>query len=86
MGDFWCSCVQFRTQLTFLNIKYPVSLEVIPAPDGPPLLVTRATVLFPTVRSKARISFILDAPTYTTWPMSIGSLRTEAAVAYGKAE
>ena len=86
MGDFWSSCTQFKSQLTFLAIKYPVTVEMRSIPSDTPHLVAQATVLFPSVKSKARISFVLDAPTYARWPMSIQSLKTEVKVAYGRAE
>ncbi|THH27079.1 hypothetical protein EUX98_g7108 [Antrodiella citrinella] len=86
LGDFWTSCTQLRSQFTFLAIKYPVIVEVKPASDGSRVLIARATVLFVPVMSKARISFVLDAPTYSKWPSSIASLQTDVDVAYGGAD
>ncbi|EMD41576.1 hypothetical protein CERSUDRAFT_110126 [Gelatoporia subvermispora B] len=87
LGDIWSCCTQLRSQFTFLAIKYPLSVDALERPDAaaPDLKVT-ATVMFPHAQGKAFVSFILDMQTYSTWPMSISSLKTEVKVAYGHIE
>ncbi|KAJ3547716.1 hypothetical protein NM688_g5373 [Phlebia brevispora] len=86
LGDFWSSCAQIRCQLTFLSIKYPLSVQVLSDDNATPYLKTTATVLFPTAKSKAYISFVLDYNTYAHWPLTISSLKTDVKVAYGPIE
>ncbi|OCH88589.1 hypothetical protein OBBRIDRAFT_836452 [Obba rivulosa] len=84
LGDFWSCCAQLRSQLTFLSIKYPLSVETIQRPDTAPDLKATATVMFPAAKGKAFISFILGPETYSMWPISISSVKTEVNVAYGQ--
>ncbi|KZT06294.1 uncharacterized protein LAESUDRAFT_679813 [Laetiporus sulphureus 93-53] len=87
LSDFWSSCSQLRTQFTFLAVKYPLSVEVDPKTEaGPPGLVAKATVLFPSARGKAAISFRFSEQTLSRWPLSIASLVTDVEVAYGRIE
>lgn len=86
LGDFWSSCAQIRSQLTFLKIKYPLALTLLPVKNAAPSLKVTATVLFLAVRAKAYISFVFDAETYTRWPLTIAALKTDVEVAYGGIE
>ncbi|KAI0961141.1 hypothetical protein AcV7_000323 [Taiwanofungus camphoratus] len=84
LGDFWSSCAQVRSQLCFLAVKYPLSVEAVQnTKTASTELRARVTVLFPAMKGKAYISFILDLQTYSTWPISINSLRSEVEIAYG---
>ncbi|KAH9949433.1 Spc7 kinetochore protein-domain-containing protein [Amylocystis lapponica] len=84
LGDFWSSCAQLRSQLTFLAIKYPLAVEAVQNLETNTInLRAKATVLFPSAKGKAYISFILDSQTYSRWPTSIGSLKWDVEVAYG---
>ncbi|KAK7029013.1 hypothetical protein VNI00_014723 [Paramarasmius palmivorus] len=83
LSDYWSSCTQLRGQLMHLSVKYPVEIEV-PQSSGRLAFKANAAVLFPAVKGKAVVSFVFDAETYSRWPASIGSLRTEVRVAYGK--
>ncbi|PIL30949.1 hypothetical protein GSI_07118 [Ganoderma sinense ZZ0214-1] len=83
LSDFWSSCAQFRSQLTFLAIKYPLSVEGIFDDDGEEYLSATATVMFPKAKGKARISFLLDQDTYSRWPLSVRGLKSHVEVAYG---
>lgn len=58
----------------------------MPVDNGLPIFEVAAKVLFPSVKSKASITFILDPDTYSRWPLSIGLLKCDAKVAYGRAE
>lgn len=86
LGDFWSSCARIRSQLTFLSIKYPLSIQLIPVNNSNPSFQITATVLFPAAKSKAYISFIMDSQTYSHWPLSIRSLKPEVEVAYGSVQ
>jgi hypothetical protein len=85
LGDFWSGCAQLRTHFAFLSIKYPVSVDPRPPRGNGDLqgLVATATVLLPSVKVKLFVSFILDADTLWTWPMSIGNVDCQIKKAYG---
>ncbi|KAI0067956.1 hypothetical protein BV25DRAFT_895566 [Artomyces pyxidatus] len=83
LGDFWSGCHQLRTQFTFLVIKYPLTVEPLPAPATG--AIATATVLLSRVRAKIYVSFVLDAETLWDWPMSIGSIQCQVRKAYGPA-
>ncbi|KAH9912257.1 Spc7 kinetochore protein-domain-containing protein [Epithele typhae] len=83
LGDFWSSCAQFRSQLNFLAIKYPLKVEIVSDEQGQDYLQATATVIFPNVKGKAYISFLLDRDTYTRWPLSVRGLKSHVEVAYG---
>lgn len=86
LGDFWISCAQIRSQLMFLSIKYPLTCQLVPVDNSMPLFKATASVLFPSRKAKADISFIWDYKTYLEWPMSIGSLKSDVHIAYGGIE
>lgn len=87
LGDFWSSSAQLRTQLTFISIKYPLTISIVSDNDNSdPYLHVTVTILFTHTRAKAYVSFILDMPTFSQWPLSIGSLQTDVKVAYGNIE
>lgn len=86
LSDFWTSCAQVRMQLASLAIQYPLDLSLLPGENGLPIFQASAKVLFPSTKSKALISFILDPDTYLRWPLSIGLLKCDVEVAYGRAE
>ena len=83
LGDFWSSCAQLRSQLTFLSIKYPLTVEALLDEKDQPFLRATATVMFPSLKSKALISFLLDKETYSRWPLSVRGLKADVRVAYG---
>lgn len=66
-------------------MKYPLSVETRSKIEGQlPDLHAKATVMFPSVKGKAYISFIFDSQTYSRWPMSFESLKADVEVAYGR--
>ena len=83
LGDFWSSCAQLRSQLTFLSIKYPLTVEALLDEKDQPFLRATATVMFPLLKSKALISFLLDKETYSRCPLSVRGLKADVRVAYG---
>ncbi|KAI0095293.1 Spc7 kinetochore protein-domain-containing protein [Irpex rosettiformis] len=86
LSDFWASCAQIRLQLTFLAVQYPLELKLLPGENGLPTFEVSTKVLFPSVKSKANIKFIFDSDTYLRWPLSIGLLKCDVQVAYGRAD
>ncbi|KAI0080046.1 hypothetical protein K474DRAFT_1689475 [Panus rudis PR-1116 ss-1] len=84
LGDFWSCCAQLRSQLSLLAVRFPLEMSCMQ--DEPLCLKASAAVLFPSLKSKAIITFILDMPTCSRWPLSIGSLKVEVEVAYGRAD
>ncbi|KAH7883876.1 Spc7 kinetochore protein-domain-containing protein [Phlebopus sp. FC_14] len=78
LGDFWSSCSQLQAQMKLMAIKYPVLME-----ENPSGFSATATLLFPSVKSKALISFIFDTPNFSTWPMLVHSTRCNVEVVYG---
>ncbi|KAI0666330.1 Spc7 kinetochore protein-domain-containing protein [Trametes maxima] len=86
LGDFWSSCAQLRSQFTFLAIKYPLAVEDLVDEQSQPMLRATATVMFPSAKGKAFISFLLDRNTYSRWPLSVNALKADVKVAYGEIE
>jgi len=78
LGDYWSSCSQLQAQLKLVSIKFPLSIEETPAGFS-----ATATILFPNLKAKALISFILDTPIFSSWPVLIQSIRCDVKVAYG---
>ncbi|KAF9229625.1 hypothetical protein BS17DRAFT_688618 [Gyrodon lividus] len=78
LGDYWSSCSQLQAQLKLMVIKYPISIE-----EESSSFSATATVLFPSVKAKALISFIFDTRNFSSWPTSVKSTRCEVKVAYG---
>lgn len=66
-------------------VKYPVDIEIAPSVD-PPIFKATATVMFPSAKAKAFVSFIFEADTFYSWPMKINSLRSEVKIVYGSIE
>ncbi|EJD04390.1 uncharacterized protein FOMMEDRAFT_155520 [Fomitiporia mediterranea MF3/22] len=87
MSDFWTSCMQIRTQLTFLGIKYPLTLEPL-APqddDGTPIgLKAVASILIHKHKTKLLVGFMFNPEVLSSWPFSIRKLQVEVKTAYGK--
>ncbi|EIW86479.1 hypothetical protein CONPUDRAFT_45562 [Coniophora puteana RWD-64-598 SS2] len=86
LGDYWTSCAQIRSQLRQVAIKYPVTIDAPPsgAPsETSPVFTATATLMFPSVRGKATVSFIFNTRTVQSWPMSIASLGCDVKVCYG---
>lgn len=81
LGDFWTSCSQIRTQLTFLSIKYPLVLE--PLPKEYQGFKASASLLFQKQRAKATVSFVFDEELLAEWPFKIRALGCQVKVAYG---
>lgn len=67
-------------------MQYPLELQLLPGDNGLPTFQVSAKVLFPSTKSKANIMFIFDSDTYSRWPLSIGLLKCDVKVAYGRAE
>ncbi|KAI0651524.1 Spc7 kinetochore protein-domain-containing protein [Trametes meyenii] len=86
LGDFWSSCAQLRSQFTFLAIKYPLAVEDLVDEQSQPMLRATATVMFPSAKGKASVSFLLDRNTYSRWPLSVNALKADVQVAYGAIE
>ncbi|KAF8632568.1 hypothetical protein AX15_001778 [Amanita polypyramis BW_CC] len=85
LADYWSSCTQLRSQLKLLSIKYPINIEIIRPVNGEglPSFKAHATVLFPTVKAKAIISFVFSTATFCFWPLTLDSMDCEVKVAYG---
>jgi hypothetical protein len=68
-------------------IKYPLSVEITPPrQDGTSGFNAIATIMFPKIKAKALVSFILNMDTFSSWPMSIGKTECEVKVSYGPIE
>ncbi|EKM60780.1 uncharacterized protein PHACADRAFT_168096 [Phanerochaete carnosa HHB-10118-sp] len=86
LGDFWSSCAQLRSQLTFLRIRFPLDVEAVPVEGAPSSLRASAMIMLPSAKSKAFVSFIFDWNTFSRWPLSIRGLKCDVEIAYGSAE
>ncbi|KAG2149678.1 Spc7 kinetochore protein-domain-containing protein [Suillus cothurnatus] len=81
LGDYWSACSQLLTQLKLVAIKYPVA--VTHSGDDDSGFTATVTVMFPSKKAKALISFIFDTRTFSSWPISIQSMQCDVKVAYG---
>lgn len=83
LSDYWSSCAILRSQLKLVAIKYPLNIEILPETPG---FKATASVVFPSHKAKALISFILDMEIFPSWPMSVASMKCEVEVEYGDIE
>ncbi|OAX44921.1 hypothetical protein K503DRAFT_788592 [Rhizopogon vinicolor AM-OR11-026] len=81
LGDYWSACSQLLAQLKLVAIKYP--LAIIQGADDESGFIATATVMFPSKKAKALISFIFDTRTFSSWPISVQSMQCDVQVAYG---
>ena len=65
MGDFWASLAQIHSQLTFLAIKYPLTIDPERPEDSDGVRVT-ASVLFPKQKAKSFFTFIFNGEMVTS--------------------
>ena len=73
-------------QLGFLSVQYPLTAEIVPGNKSTPSFKVTVTVLLPSEKAKAFVTFVLDSKTYMSWPMTIDSLQCEVEIAYGNVE
>ncbi|KAG1754974.1 Spc7 kinetochore protein-domain-containing protein, partial [Suillus paluster] len=81
LGDYWSACSQLLAQLKLVAIKYPVAIAH--RADDESGFTATVTVMFPSKKAKALISFIFDTRTFSSWPISIQSIQCDVKVAYG---
>ncbi|KAG2756515.1 hypothetical protein P692DRAFT_20852947 [Suillus brevipes Sb2] len=81
LGDYWSACSQLLAQLKLVAIKYPIA--VTHGGDDDSGFTATVTVMFPSKKAKAFISFIFDTRTLSSWPISIQSMQCDVKVAYG---
>ncbi|KAG1834429.1 Spc7 kinetochore protein-domain-containing protein, partial [Suillus variegatus] len=81
LGDYWSACSQLLAQLKLVAIKYPVSITH--GEDDDSGFTATVTVMLPSKKAKALISFIFNTGTFSSWPISIQSMQCDVKVAYG---
>ncbi|KAG2117939.1 Spc7 kinetochore protein-domain-containing protein [Suillus discolor] len=81
LGDYWSACSQLLAQLKLVAIKYPVSITH--GEDDDSGFTATVTVMLPSKKAKALISFIFNTQTFSSWPISIRSMQCDVKVAYG---
>ncbi|KAG2155502.1 Spc7 kinetochore protein-domain-containing protein [Suillus clintonianus] len=81
LGDYWSACSQLLAQLKLVAIKYPVAINH--GADDESGFTATITVMLPSKKAKALISFIFDTRTFSSWPISIQSMQCDVKVAYG---
>ncbi|KAG1864649.1 Spc7 kinetochore protein-domain-containing protein [Suillus subalutaceus] len=79
LGDYWSACSQLLTQLKLVAIKYPVA--VTHGEDDDSGFTATVTVMLPSQKAKALISFIFDTRTRDTLQEAILGRLREATVA-----
>lgn len=67
----WSSCAQVRSQIRFLNAKFPTTVETKERSGD---FEATALVIFPSVKGSAQISFEFTKEIVVMWPSSIGEL------------
>ncbi|KAI5997489.1 Spc7 kinetochore protein-domain-containing protein [Pisolithus albus] len=78
VGTYWSSCPRLQLQLRLVAIKFPITFR-----ENPSGFSADVTILYPSVKAKAIISFIFDVATFSTWPLNIQSTKHDARVVYG---
>ena len=86
LSDFWTSCSQIRTQITFLGIKYPLKLELIESNCPATGLTVTASILSRKRRAKMLVALIFSPEVLARWPFEIKKLQCEVKTTYGKIE
>ncbi|KAG1757257.1 Spc7 kinetochore protein-domain-containing protein [Suillus lakei] len=81
LGDYWSACSQLLAQLKLVAIKYPVTITH--GEDDESGFTATVTVMLPSKKAKASISFMFDTRTFSSWPISIQSMQCDVKVAYG---
>lgn len=71
MITHWSSCAQVRSQIRFLNAKFPTTVETKERSGD---FEATALVIFPSVKGSAQISFEFTKEIVVMWPSSIGEL------------
>ncbi|KAI6137228.1 Spc7 kinetochore protein-domain-containing protein [Pisolithus sp. B1] len=77
-GTYWSSCSRLQLQFRLVAIKFPVTFRDIPSGFS-----ADVTILYPSVKAKAVVSFIFDVANFSTWPLNIQSTKHDARVVYG---
>ncbi|KAI6022289.1 Spc7 kinetochore protein-domain-containing protein [Pisolithus microcarpus] len=78
VGTYWSSCSRLQLQLRLVAIKFPITFR-----ENPSGFSADVTILYPSVKAKAIISFIFDVANFSTWPLNIQSTKHDARVVYG---
>ncbi|KAI6102374.1 Spc7 kinetochore protein-domain-containing protein [Pisolithus thermaeus] len=78
VGTYWSSCSRLQLQFRLVAIKFPVTFRDIPSGFS-----ADVTILYPSVKAKAVVSFIFDVANFSTWPLNIQSTKHDARVVYG---
>ena len=75
LSDYWSSCARLRLQLKLVAVKFPLSCHILPTQNGTRAFASRVAVIFAERKAKAVVSFIFDADTFSSWPISIRSVK-----------
>ncbi|KAI6022360.1 hypothetical protein PISMIDRAFT_16255 [Pisolithus microcarpus 441] len=78
VGTYWSSCSRLQLQHRLVAIKFPITFR-----ENPSDFSADVTILYPSVKAKAIISFIFDVANFSTWPHNIQLTKHDARVVYG---
>ncbi|KAI6095270.1 Spc7 kinetochore protein-domain-containing protein [Pisolithus thermaeus] len=78
VGTYWSSCSRLQLQFRLVAIKFPITFREIPSGFS-----ADVTILYPSVKAKAIVSFIFDVANFSTWPLNTQSTKHDVRVVYG---
>ncbi|KAI5992545.1 Spc7 kinetochore protein-domain-containing protein [Pisolithus marmoratus] len=79
VGTYWSSCSRLQLQFRLVAIKFPITFRETPSGFS-----ADVTILYPSVKAKAIVSFIFDVANFSTWPLNIQSTKHDVRVVYGR--
>ncbi|KAI6029027.1 Spc7 kinetochore protein-domain-containing protein [Pisolithus marmoratus] len=79
VGAYWSSCSRLQLQFRLVAIKFPIAFK-----ESSSGFSADVTILYPSVKAKAIVSFIFDVANFSTWPLNIQSTKHDVKVVYGR--
>ncbi|KIO03265.1 hypothetical protein M404DRAFT_146048 [Pisolithus tinctorius Marx 270] len=79
VGTYWSCCSRLQLQFRLVAIKFYISFK-----ENPSGFSADVSILYPSVKAKAIVSFIFDVATFSTWPCHIQSMKHDVRVVYGQ--
>lgn len=79
VGTYWSCCSRLQLQFRLVAIKFYITFK-----ENPSGFSVDVSILYPSVKAKAIVSFIFDVATFSTWPCHIQSMKHDVRVIYGQ--
>ncbi|KAI6138630.1 Spc7 kinetochore protein-domain-containing protein, partial [Pisolithus tinctorius] len=79
VGTYWSCCSRLQLQFRLVAIKFYTTFK-----ENPSGFSADVSILYPSVKAKAIVSFIFDVATFSTWPCHIQSMKHDVRIVYGQ--